>query len=128
MTAGLNGVACFIDDIIVTGANEQEHLHNLNQLFERLRDYGFTVKIEKCEFFKTSIEYLGHVIDKDGKRPSNFSIEAIKRLPKPQDLRQLHAFLGKVNYYRKFIADFSDKASVLCALKKRCQICLEFAP
>ena len=51
MTAGLNGVACFIDDIIVTGANEQEHLHNLNQLFERLRDYGFTVKNRKVRIF-----------------------------------------------------------------------------
>ena len=45
MTAGLSGVACFIDDIIVTGANEREHLHNLNQLFERLCDNIFTATI-----------------------------------------------------------------------------------
>ena len=119
MLSGLPGVAGFIDDIIVTGIDVDDHFRNLNLLFDRLRDYGFTVRTNKCEFFKNTVEYLGHVIDKDGKRPSESSIQAIKQLPKPQDLRQLQAFLGKVNYYRHFIAHFSDKAASLNALLKK---------
>ena len=119
MIADLPGVASFIDDIIVTGKDHSEHLQNLNRLFERISEYGFTVKSNKCEFFRSSVEYLGHVIDKNGKRPSDVSVAAIKQLPQPRDLRQLQAFLGKVNYYRSFIPDFTAKASSLYALLKK---------
>ena len=119
MIAGLPGVASFIDDIIVTGIDERDHFRNLSLLFERLTEYGFTVNFAKCEFFKSSIEYLGHIIDKDGKRPSHKSVEAIKQLPKPQDVRQLQAFLGKVNYYRAFIPNFTNKAAALYRLLQK---------
>jgi len=65
------------------------------------------------------VEYLGHVIDKDGKRPSDSAIEAVNLLPEPKTLQQLQAFLGKINYYGKFVANLSQKAEPLYSLLKK---------
>jgi len=65
------------------------------------------------------VEYLGHVIDKHGKRPSDSAIEAVKLLPEPKNLQQLQAFLGKINYYGKFVANLSQKAEPLYSLLKK---------
>ena len=119
MISGLNGVAAYLDDLIITGKTYDEHIENLTALFRRLDEFGFRVKREKCEFFKNSVEYLGHIIDKHGKRPSDTSIDAIKRLPKPTNLRELQAFLGKINYYGRYIARMSDKAAPLYAMLKK---------
>ena len=59
------------------------------------------------------MEYLGHIIDKDGKRPSDSAIEAVKQLPSPQNVQEVQAFLGKINYYGRFISDLSTKAAPL---------------
>ena len=60
---GIPHVICYIDDILITGSNDEEHLHNLASVFERLRQHGFRLKKEKCEFLKDSVEFLGHKID-----------------------------------------------------------------
>jgi len=119
MISGLPRVAAYLDDLIVTGSSEQEHQDNLTRLLQRLSEYGFIIKSEKCEFFKDSVEYLGHIIDKDGKRPSDSSVEAIKLLKRPQNLQELQAFLGKINYYGRFINNLSEKAHPLHALLKK---------
>jgi hypothetical protein len=113
MTANLPGVAAYLDDIICSGKTSDDLWQNLDRLLATLQEYGFRIRLEKCEFFKESIEYLGHVIDKDGKRPSDSSIEAIQRLPRPQNIQELQAFLGKVNYYNSFISNLADKAAAL---------------
>ena len=86
MIIDLPEVVAYLDDIIVTGKSEEEHWFNLQNLLQRLSDYGFSIKESKCEFFKTSVEYLGHVIDEKGKHPSNSAIEAIKLLKKPENV------------------------------------------
>ena len=63
---GLSGMMCYLDDIIVTGADDQEHLSNLAKVLGRLRARGFQLKKEKCHFFKPIVEYLGHLIDAHG--------------------------------------------------------------
>jgi hypothetical protein len=113
MIADLPGVAAYLDDLIVTGSSETEHWANLEKLLARLQEYGLRIRREKCEFFKTSVEYLGHTIDKDGKRPSHSAIAAIEQLPRPQNIQQLQAFLGKVNYYGRFIENLATKAAPL---------------
>ena len=71
VTQDLKGIACFQDDIIVTGKNKEEHRENLIKLFERLNEYGIKVKIEKCQFYRKEVQYLGHTIDQNGKRPTD---------------------------------------------------------
>ena len=102
----------------MTGKSEEEHWFNLQNLLQRLSDYGFSIKESKCEF-KTSVEYLGHIIDEKGKHPSNSAIEAIKLLKKPENVQEVQAFLGKINYYGRFIQNLSEKASPLYFLLKK---------
>lgn len=119
LTAKLPGVAAYLDDLIVTGHTTEEHWANLHRLLKKLQDHGFRVRLEKCEFFKDSVEYLGHTIDRDGRRPAKSSLAALEQLPRPIDVHQLKAFLGKINYYGRFIANLADKAAPLYSLLKK---------
>ena len=60
---GVPHVACYIDDILITGANQQEQLQNLQEVLDRLDQHNLRIKKAKCEFMKQSVEYLGHAID-----------------------------------------------------------------
>ena len=63
---GIPHVICYIDDILVTGMSDEDHLRNLATVFERLEEYGFRMKKEKYALFQNSVEYLGHKIDAEG--------------------------------------------------------------
>ena len=102
---GIPHVTCYIDDILITGANEQEHLHNLEEVFRRLDQHDLRIKRAKCEFMKLSVDYLGHSIDSEGLHTLPSKVEAIQQAPQPQQLR---SFLGLLNYYRKFISNLAD--------------------
>lgn len=99
----------YLDDIIVLGNSFSNHVDNLTSVLERLQEAHLTVKkIEKCEFFKAEVNYLGHVITPDGLRPQSSKLEAIKNVPEPKTVNELQSFLGLSNYYRKFIAFYSQ--------------------
>jgi len=111
-------VKAYLDDLIVTGHTDKEHLHNLKEVLSRLRKHGMRLKREKCEFFKTSITYLGHQIDADGIRPVLDKLKAIREAPEPCNLEQLQAYLGLLGYYRKFIPNLSKRIAPLHQLLK----------
>ncbi|XP_048579360.1 uncharacterized protein K02A2.6 [Nematostella vectensis] len=112
-------VLCYQDDILVTGRDSEEHLTNLEEVLRRLHANGLTAQREKCEFMQPSLKYLGHVIDKDGIHPTSDKVEAIKTAPSPQDVTQLRAFLGLVNYYQKFLPNLSQVLQPLHQLLKK---------
>lgn len=58
---GLPNVHCYLDDILVTGRTEAEHLENLDAVLGRLEQFGLHAEKGKCDFFKESLEYLGHI-------------------------------------------------------------------
>ena len=60
------GVVCYIDDILVTGRSENEHLEHLEAVFKSLRHYGFRIKRTKCWFFQDSVEYLSSIVSQEG--------------------------------------------------------------
>nr|XP_054769557.1 uncharacterized protein K02A2.6-like [Lytechinus pictus] len=74
---GLRGVGCYLDYIIVTGSNDQEHASNLERVLKRLSQFGLRLKQSKCVFLQESVEYLGHVVDAEGLHPSPSRVEAI---------------------------------------------------
>ena len=84
-----------------SSADEDSHLRALEEMFSRLEKHGFRLKLEKCEFLLKSIEYLGHVISKDGILPVPTKVKAIVKVPTPVNAQQLRSFLGLTNYYRK---------------------------
>ena len=113
---GIPNVMCYIDDILITGNNDEEHLHNLASVFERLRQHGLRLKKEKCEFLKDSVEFLGHKIDAEGLHAMPGKIEAIVSAPAPRNVQKLRSFLGLLNYYGKFVQNLSTLVHPLNAL------------
>jgi hypothetical protein len=102
-----------IDDIIVTGRNGEEQLHNLKLVMDRLQSYGLRVNLKKCEFFQDKASYVGHLIDATGLHKSLEKSKAVKDAKHPENVTQLRSFLGLVNYNHRFIDNLSSVAGPL---------------
>ncbi|CAF1158398.1 unnamed protein product [Adineta steineri] len=116
--AGIPNTVAYLDDILITGRTEDEHLQALDQVLGKLAEFGFTCNPEKCMFLQDEVSYLGYVIDKYGKRPDKTRVDAIINMPAPKNIKELEAFIGKVNYYGSFISNFSTKCQVLNRLRQ----------
>ena len=116
---GIGHVSVYLDDILVTGATEQEHLENLDTVLSRLETAGMRLKRNKCAFLLSAVEYLGHKISAKGLQPTDDKIQAIRRAPAPADVSQLKSFLGLVNYYCKFLPNLSNTLAPLYRLLQK---------
>ena len=109
----LNRCIIYLDDIVVCAPTVEEHLVRLEAVFQKLKDAGLKLKPSKCNLFKKSISYLGHVISEEGVHTDPKKIESVKKWKKPHNVQTVRKFLGFVNYYRKFIKDYSKIARPL---------------
>ena len=109
------GVAVYLDDIILTGATKAKHQETLDLVLGRLEEAGLQLKREKCTFLADEVGYLGHKIDQRGLHPIEDKVEAIQKARAPENVLQLQAFLGLLNYYGRFLANLS---TVLAPLHK----------
>ena len=98
---------CYIDDILVTGATEEEHLRNLAEVLRWLQAYSIRMKRSNYYFMQDSVAYLGHLVDADSIRATPEKIAAIMQPPMPRNVQQLRSFLGLLNYYRKFLLNLA---------------------
>ena len=103
----------YLDDIIVYGKDPEELLLRLGGVFEKLRKAGLKLKPSKCNFFKEEIEFLGHVVSKEGIATNPSKVQAIQDWPIPETVHDIKSFTGFVGYYRKFIPNFSKIAKPL---------------
>ena len=116
---GIAGVCVYLDDIIVSGHTDQEHLHNLTQVLSRLETAGMRLKREKCAFMLPSVSYLGHVISAEGLHTEDSKVAAIVDAPEPRNLTELRSFLGMINYYAKFLPDLATILAPLYLLLRQ---------
>ena len=99
----MNFVFPYIDDICVASDSIEQHFADLTEVFRRLRDNHLSINLGKCEFGKTEIRFLGHLVNAEGIRPLPEKVEVIKQFPKPKVAQELKRFIAMVNFYRKFL-------------------------
>ncbi|KAL6467197.1 hypothetical protein MHYP_G00250010 [Metynnis hypsauchen] len=98
----------YLDDIVVYSDTWEHHMQLLETVFTRLRDASLVLNLEKCEFGKGVVTYLGKVVGNGMVRPLDAKVQAISSFPTPQTPRELKRFLGMAGYYRCFCKNFSD--------------------
>ena len=116
---GIPGVVVYIDDILITGATEQEHLQALEEVLSRLEKAGLRARKCKCRFMVPSVDYLGYRIDKEGLHPLPDKVKAIKEAPDPTSVTELKAYLGLLTYYSKFLPNLSTTLAPLYVLLQK---------
>jgi hypothetical protein len=101
------GLYVYIDDITIYSKTFEEHIVLLKEVLRRLRDRCLYLKPKKCTIAAEKVDLLGHVIEKEGIRPSPTKIKAVADYPRPTNKTELRAFLGLIGYYRHFILNCS---------------------
>ena len=98
----------YIDDIVVAGSSEEDHLKTLEGVLSKLGEAGLMLKRSKCVFMVPSVEYLGHHISSEGIHPTEDKKRVIMEAPVPQNVSQLRSFLELFNFYGKFLQNLAD--------------------
>ena len=109
----------YLDDVLVYSRTFDDHLQHLRLVFDRFRTAGLKLKPSKCHFGQKQVNYLGHVITRDGIQPDPEKIKVVQEYPVPRTVKDVRAFMGLTNYYRKFVKDFAHIASPLHDLTKK---------
>ena len=98
----------YFDDILVTGANEEEHHKTLSLVLDDLDKAGFQARKSKCQFMVSSVSYLGHLIDQFRHHPLQEKVKAIKEAPSSKNVSELKSYLGFLTYYSKVLPNMGD--------------------
>ena len=116
---GIPMTCCRVDDILVSGRTDAEHLKNLNEVVSRLENHGLRCRKDKTELFKDEVVYLGHTVNRNGIQAQKGKVDDLLKAPPPQNVKQLAAFLGAVGYYRRYLPDLSSIIAPLDKLRRR---------
>jgi len=113
MLEGLEGVHCYVDDVVIWGSNLIEHNERLTKVLQRVRENGLTLNREKCQFGVQEITCLGDKLSFQGVKPDQEKIKAILGMPRPTDRKGVLRIMGMINFIGKFIPNLSVKTSAL---------------
>lgn len=94
----IEGVECYIDDILIWASSEEEHDERLRKVLQRCKKYGLQLNAAKCHFRTSQVKYFGHILSEAGVHPDRGKISALLAMDKPRSKEELRRFLGMVNY------------------------------
>ena len=103
----------YLDDVIIFSSTFEEHLERLDAVFSRLKQHSLKLKPSKCEFLRSEVTYLGHVVSEVGIRTDPEKTKPVKNWPVPKNVKEVRAYLGFTGYYRRFIKDYAKIARPL---------------
>ncbi|GBG73732.1 hypothetical protein CBR_g17072 [Chara braunii] len=112
-------VVVYLDDILIFSKSMEEHLKHLEEVLTILKKTQLLLNLEKSEFGRDSVIYLGHRLSAAGLEPEATKVEVIRNWPQPANIRELRSFLGLTSYYRKFVPRFSIIARPLSRLTSK---------
>ena len=113
--SGLSWKIClvYLDDIIIFSKTFEEHISNLDQVLQRLREANLKLSPKKCTLLQSQVTFLGHVVSKDGISTDPEKIKSVTEWPVPKNVKQVRSFLGLCSYYRRYVKHFSNLARPL---------------
>ncbi|GJU23011.1 putative nucleotidyltransferase, ribonuclease H [Tanacetum coccineum] len=112
-------VIVFIDDILIYSKSEEEHEVHLKTILDLLKTEMLYAKFSKCEFWLKEVQFLGHVVNRDGIHVDPSKVESVKNWKTPESPTEIRSFLGLAGYYRRFIENFSKIAKPLTLLTQK---------
>jgi hypothetical protein len=112
-------VLVFFDDILIYRKTWTNHLTHVDQVLCLLSQHHLFLKQYKFSFGASKVEYLGHLVGKDGVRVDPKKIESMQDWPHPKSLKILRGFLGLTGYYCKFVKNYGKIVAPLTALLKK---------
>lgn len=112
-------VIVFIDDILIYSKSKEDHVAHLREVLETLRREQLYAKFSKCDFWLQEVQFLGHLVNREGIKVDPAKVEAVMKWETPKSPTEIRSFLGLAGYYRRFIQDFSKIAVPLTKLTRK---------
>jgi hypothetical protein len=109
----------YLDDVIIMSPTFECHLRDLQDVFDKLREYNLTANKEKCNFGCSKVKYLGHYITAEELQLDPEEISAIVKMPPPRNIKYLLSFIQMCSWYRRFIPRFAQVTEPLTRLTKK---------
>ena len=103
----------YLDDIIIFSSSFEEHIEHQEAVFSRLKEHNLKLKASKCEFLKSQVTYLGHILSESGIETDQTMIKTTKIWPVQIATKDVHSFLGFTGYNLRFIKNFASIARPL---------------
>ena len=116
---GILNAITYIDDVLTHSSTHEDQINLLQDCFDRMRQYGLKFNIKKCVFGSTNVTYLGFQITEEGVAPAKDKVIAVQQFTPPSNLKEVRAFIGFCNYFRRMVPNFSRMAAPLIGLTKK---------
>ena len=116
---GIPKTCCYLDDILCQGSSLEDCVQTVRSVLARLNKFNVKLRPDKCIWFSDSVEYLGHLISKDGRSPSPRLTQAIEQFKEPSNVKELRSFLGLLNFYASFLPNISTVLKPLRTLTEK---------
>jgi hypothetical protein len=112
-------VVIYLDDITLFSRSDREHFEHLKKVFLKCRKFGLSLNPKKSLFSMQEGKLLGHIVLVEGVRIDPSRVEAIQALSLPRSKKEVHSFLGKINFLRRFVSNFAELVKHITTMLKK---------
>jgi hypothetical protein len=112
-------VVIYLDDITVFSRTDKEHCCHLKRVFLKCRRFGLSLNPKKSLFAMKEGKLLGHIVSAEGVRIDPSRVEALQTLSLPRSKKEVQAFLGKINFLRRFVSNFAELVKHITAMLRK---------